>query len=113
MAKKAEMVFVNNTYAIAEKIKEKPLKVLQIIGKSLVDEIKADGKIPKKTGRLKKSLGHGVYRNEGSLQIGFKQFYAPFVLGQNDPITPVVKRNSENIKDLIAKALDEIRKEKT
>lgn len=113
MPKKAEMVFVNNTTAITQKLVEKPLKVLQIIGKSLVDEIKADGNIPVRTGKLKKSLGHGVYRNTGALQIGFKMFYAPFVLGNNDPIKPVVVRNAETIKELIGKALDEIRKEKT
>jgi hypothetical protein len=50
-------------------------------------------------------------KKERDLQIGFKAFYAPFVLEHNDPLRPVVVKNAELIKQMIGKAIDEISKE--
>lgn len=109
MARKREpFTFQSNIYNVGVKIQETPYKVLNILGQNLVKEIRTN--VPKRTGRLKKSLGYWARKKEKDLQIGFKIFYAPFVLRNNDPIKPVVVKNAQLIQDIIKKALDEIGK---
>lgn len=91
------------------KVEDAPQKVLNTIGQNLVKEIRPT--VRKKSGRLRKSLGYWARREEKDLQIGFKIFYAPFVVDRTgDPIKPVVEKNIKYIGELIGQALDAIRK---
>jgi hypothetical protein len=110
MAKKEPFKFESNLNKIIPKIEETPEKVLNVIGQNLVKEIKPN--VTKKTGRLVKSLGYWARKQEKDLQIGFKLFYAPFVFKHEDPIKPVVVKNAQLIKDMIAQAIDEIGKKR-
>ena len=118
--------FVNNTEKVIEKIKEKPSKVLNIIGQNLVKETKANIKSSKSSrrGLLAHSLGYWARKKERDLQIGFKMSIVanphkvgPGIVGdmitrkEPDPILPVVKKNIDLIVKLIGEALDEIRRE--
>lgn len=107
MAKK-QFTFESNLDKIIPKIEETPEKVLNVIGQNLVKEIRPQ--VPKKTGRLKKSLGYWARKKEKDLQIGFKIFYAPFVLGNFDILKSSVLKNAELIKEMIAKSINEIGK---
>ena len=110
MAKKEAFTFESNLDKIIPKIQDAPYRVMNTIGQNLVKEIRPN--VPKRTGRLRKSLGYWARKKERDLQIGFKLFYAPFVFRTKpDPIKPVVVKNAQLIQDMIAKALDEIRKE--
>lgn len=110
MAKRQPFTFESNLEKVIGKIEEKPYKVMNTIGQNLVKEIRP--KVPKKSGTLKKSLGYWARKKERDLQIGYKAFYAPFVFRTTpDVIRPVVVKNAELIKEMINKALDEIRKE--
>ena len=108
MAKKEAFTFESNFDKISAKMEEVPEKVLNVIGQNLVKEIKPN--VPKRTGKLKKSLGYWARKTENDLQIGFKLFYAPFVFKHSDPIKPVVVKNAQLISDMIKKAIDEIGK---
>lgn len=112
MAKKA-FTFESNLDKVVPKIEETPYKVLNIIGQNLVKEVRGTLRsfYKRRSGRLDKSLGYWARKKERDLQIGFKEFYAPFVLKHNDPLKPVVVKNKELIKEMIAKAIDEIGKE--
>ncbi|MCK9191252.1 MAG: hypothetical protein M0P10_06890 [Sphaerochaetaceae bacterium] len=102
----------NNIDKVIEKIQEKPQKVLNIIGRNLVKEIKPT--IKKRTGRLRKakSLSYWARKREKDLQIGFKLFYATFVYGrENDPIKPICVKNASTIQRLVKEAIEEINKE--
>jgi len=110
MARK-QFTFENNTGKVIEQIKEKPQKVLNIVGRNLIREIRPT--IKKRTGRLKKasSLSYWARKQEKDLLIGFKLFYAPLVYGrENDPIKPIVLKNAEIIQQMVKEALDEISK---
>lgn len=125
MARK-KFEFINNTDKVIEKIKEKPTKVMNIIGSNLTREIKSEIKSSKSSrrGMLASSLGYWARKQERDLQIGFKmsivanaQQVGPGIVGdmitrkEPDPILPVVKKNIDLIVSLIGQALDEIRKE--
>lgn len=125
-ATKEPFTFVSNLDKVIPKIEEAPEKVLRTIGQNLTREIKGTLRqyYQKRTGRLDKSLGYSLNRKTYKestgewpkartpfLMIGFKMFYAPFVLTHNDPIKPVVQKNAELIKEMIGKAIDEINKE--
>lgn len=118
--------FVNNTEKVIQKIKEKPTKVLNIIGSNLISEIKSNIKSSnsRRRGMLINSLGYWARKQERDLQIGFKmsivaneQGVGPGIVGdmitrkEPDPILPVVKKNVDLIVQMIGKALDEIRRE--
>ena len=107
--KREPFTFESNIHKIVPKIEEAPYKVLNIIGQNIVKEVRP--KVPKRSGRLRKSLGYWARKREKDLQIGFKIFYAPFVFKHEDPIKPVVIKNAQLIQDMIAKAIDEINKE--
>ena len=115
MAKKKRepFTFESNLNKVIPRIEESPYKVLNIIGQTLVKEVRGTLRqyYKKRTGRLDKSLGYWARKKEKDLQIGFKLFYAPFVLDHNDPLKPVVEKNKYIIQDMIAKAIDEINKE--
>lgn len=110
MAKKTrkQFTFESNVDKIIPEIGAAPAKVLNIIGQNLVKEIRPN--VPRRSGRLRKSLSYWVRKKEKDLQIGFKVFYAPFALKHNDPIKPVVIKNKELIAKMIAEALNEIGK---
>lgn len=125
MARK-KFEFINNTDKVIEKIKEKPTKVMNLIGSNLTREIKSEIKSSKSSrrGMLASSLGYWARKQERDLQIGFKmsivanaQEVGPGIVGdmitrkEPDPILPVVKKNVDLIVSLIGQALDEIRKE--
>lgn len=118
--------FINNTDKVIEKIKEKPSKVMNIIGSNIVRETKANLKASNSSrrGMLISSLGYWARKKERDLQIGFKMSIVenkadvgPGIVGamitrqEEDPILPVVKKNIDLIQELIAQALDEIRRE--
>ena len=115
MAKKKRepFTFESNLNKVIPRIEESPYRVLNIIGQTLVKEVRGTLRqyYKKRTGRLDKSLGYWARKKEKDLQIGFKLFYAPFVLEHNDPLKPVVEKNKYIIQDMIAKAIDEINKE--
>lgn len=113
MAKKAAFTFESNLDKVIPKIEEKPYKVMNIIGQNLVREIRGTLRqySKKRSGRLDKSLGYWARKKEKDLQIGFKMFYAPFVLEDNDPLRPVVVKNAALIKQMIATAIEEINNE--
>ncbi len=127
MAKqKVQFTFESNLDKVIEKIEDAPDKVLRTIAQNLVKEIRGTLRqyYKKRTGNLDKSLGFSQSRplykestgewpasRKPFLMIGFKRFYAPFVLEGNDPIMPVVKKNADLIKEMIGKAVDEINKE--
>ena len=115
MAKKKRepFTFESNLNKVVPRIEESPYRVLNIIGQTLVKEVRGTLRqyYKKRTGRLDKSLGYWARKKEKDLQIGFKMFYAPFVLQHNDPLKPVVEKNKYIIQDMIAKAIDEINKE--
>lgn len=115
MAKKKRepFTFESNLNKVIPRIEESPYRVLNIIGQTLVKEVRGTLRqyYKKRTGRLDKSLGYWARKKEKDLQIGFKIFYAPFVLEHNDPLKPVVEKNKYIIQDMIAKAIDEINKE--
>ena len=115
MAKKKRepFTFESNLNKVVPRIEESPYRVLNIIGQTLVKEVRGTLRqyYKKRTGRLDKSLGYWARKKEKDLQIGFKLFYAPFVLEHNDPLKPVVEKNKYIIQDMIAKAIDEINKE--
>lgn len=123
---KEPFTFVSNIDKVIPKIEEAPEKVLRTIAQNLRREIKGTLRqyYRKRTGDLDKSLGYSqnrkLYKESTGewpktrtpfLMIGFKKFYAPFVLKHNDPIMPVVKKNADLIKEMIGKAIDEINKE--
>ena len=107
MAKKV-FTFESNLDKIIDKIEDTPEKVLNVIGQNVVKEVKPN--VPKRSGKLKKSLGYWARKKEKDLQIGFKQFYAPFVFNHNDPIKPIVVKNAQLIADMIRKAINDIGK---
>lgn len=118
--------FINNTDKVIEKIKEKPYRVLNLIGSNLVRETKTNIKASNSSrrGMLASSIGYWARKKERDLQIGFKMSIVaneagagPGIVGnmitrqEPDPILPVVKKNIDLIQELIGKALDEIRRE--
>lgn len=111
--KKSPFTFESNLNKIVPRIEETPYKVLNIIGQTLVKEVRGTLRqfYRRRTGKLGKSLSYWARKKEKDLQIGFKMFYAPFVLEHNDPLKPVVAKNAELIKEMIGKAIDEINKE--
>ena len=115
VAKKKREPFTSesNLNKVVPRIEESPYRVLNIIGQTLVKEVRGTLRqyYKKRTGGLDKSLGYWARKEEKDLQIGFKIFYAPFVLQHNDPLKPVVEKNKYIIQDMIAKAIDEINKE--
>lgn len=127
MARKREpFTFESNLEKVVEKIEEKPNKVLATIAQNLTREIKGTLRThyQKRTGNLDKSLGYSQNRKaykdatgewptsrKPFLMIGFKKFYAPFVMEHDEPIMPVVKKNADLIQQMIGKAIDEINKE--
>lgn len=121
MAKKPKVPFEmeSNLQKITEKIHDKPYKVMNVIGQNLVREIKATTmktQFHQRRGILTKTLSYWARKNEKDLQIGFKMSI-PGIVGkmitgaESDPIKPVVVKNAQVIQDMIAVALDEIRKE--
>lgn len=116
---KAPFTFESNLEKIATKIQEKPYKVMNTVGQNLVKEIKATTMKSQFHTRRKiliKTLGYWARKNEKDLQIGFKMSI-PGIVGrmitgvESDPIKPVVVKNAQTIQNMIAVALDEIRKE--
>lgn len=114
MAKREAFTFESNLDKINEKIKDKPYRVLNVVGLSIVKEVRTTLRKYYKirTGKLDKSLGYWARKKERDLQIGFKKFYARMVIAHNDPIKPIVEKNAQNIADLITKALQEIENDK-
>lgn len=116
MAKKKEpFTFESNLEKVVTKIEDSPYRVLNVIGQNLVKEIRGTLRQYYKRrsgGRMDKSLGYWARKREKDLQIGFKIFYAPFVLENDDPLRPVVVKNAELIKQMIAKAIEEINNER-
>lgn len=119
MAKRKPFTFESNLEKITEKIQEKPYRVMNEVGKSLVREMKATTmktQFHKRSKILTKSLSYWARKKEKDLQIGFKMSI-PGIVGkmitgaEADPLKPVVLKNADIIKNMIAVALDEIRKE--
>jgi len=117
--KRQPFTFESNLDYVIPKIEEKPARVMNIIGQQLVREIKAttlNSQFHARRGILKKTLGYWARRREKDLQIGFK-LSIPGIVGkmmtgqEQDPIKPVVVKNAELIKEMIGKAIDEIRGE--
>lgn len=128
MARKAKTAFTfeSNLEKVVSKIKEKPYKVMGVIGGNLVREIKATTiktQFNRRRALLAKTLqwayGYDMAKSKKdttSLQIGFKMSI-PGIVGkmmsraEEDPIKPVVIKNADLIKSMIAQAIDEINKE--
>jgi len=115
MARKKKEAFTweSNVDKVIAKVQDKPQRVMNIIGLTLVKETRATLRrfYGNRTGDLDKSLGYWARKNEKDLQIGFKKFYAPMALDGADPIKPIVIKNKDMIVNTIAQALQEIEKE--
>jgi hypothetical protein len=119
MSKKREpFTFESNLDKITLKIEETPQKVLNIVGKNLVKEIKSTTmktQFHQRRAILTKTLGFWARKREKDLQIGFK-LSIPGIIGkmitgqEEDPIKPVVVKNAQIIQDMIKTAIDEIGK---
>jgi hypothetical protein len=119
MAKKREpFTFESNLDKIVPKIEEAPAKVLNIVGKNLVKEIKSTtmkSQFHQRKSILTKTLGFWARKREKDLQIGFKMSI-PGIVGnmitgkETDPIKPVVVKNAQIISDMIKVTIDEIGK---
>ena len=118
MARKAKQPFTfeSNVDKVSAKIEEVPEKVLNVIGQNLVREIRATTlkqQFHLRRGLLSKSLGYWARKKEKDLQIGFKMSI-PGIIGrmvtgaEADPLKPVVIKNAELIKEMIALAINEI-----
>lgn len=111
---KQPFTFEDNFDKVSEQIQEAPHKVMSIIGANLVKDIRPTLKPfykDRKDRRLSRSLGYWARKKEGDLQIGFKMFYAPFVMERGkEPLTPAVIRNKDMIASLIAEALRKVGK---
>lgn len=123
---KSAFTFESNLEKVVSKIKEKPYKVMGVIGGNLVREIKATTmktQFHRRRALLAKTLewayGYDMAKSKKdttSLQIGFKMSI-PGIVGkmmsraEEDPLKPVVLKNAELIKSMIAQAIDEINKE--
>ncbi len=109
---KQPFTFEDNFDKVSEQIQEAPHKVMNIIGANLVKDIRPHLKThysDRKGRRLSRSLGYWARKKEGDLQIGFKMFYAPFVMERGkEPLTPAVIRNKDMIVQLIAEALRKV-----
>ena len=117
----------SNIPKVIKKIEEKPQKVMNIIGSSLAKEIRTTtlkSQYKTRYSMIAKSLGYWARKREKDLQIGFKMSIVankygagPGIVGgimsgaEADPIKPVVLKNAELIKDMIAVALKEIERE--
>lgn len=119
MAKREPFTFESNLGKVITKIQEKPQKVMNTIGQNLVREVKSTtmkSQFHQRSAILTKTLGYWARKQEKDLQIGFKMSI-PGIVGrmitgqEEDPIKPVVVKNAQLIQDMIAVALDEIRKE--
>lgn len=117
--KKAPFTMESNLDKITAKIQEKPYRVMNVVGQNIVREMKAttmNSQFHQRKKILKKTLGYWARKQEKDLQIGFKMSI-PGIVGkmltgqESDPIKPVVLKNSKVIQELLATALDEIRKE--
>ena len=117
----------SNLDKIITKVQEKPQKVMNIIGQSLVREIKATtlkSMYNQRTKILTKTLGYWARKKEKDLQIGFKASITknPYGVGPGlvgdmmskhvDPIKPVVQKNIDLYQKLIGEALAEIETDK-
>ena len=127
MAKRKPFTLESNIPKVIKKIEEKPFRVMNIIGLSLVKEIKATtlkSQYNTRSKMLAGSLGYWARKREKDIQIGFKMSITknaygagPGIVGgimsgrERDPLKPVVLKNAKIIQDMIAVALDEIRKE--
>jgi hypothetical protein len=132
MPKKPKLNYESRVALAKEKIKEKPQRALQEIGKFLVKEIRKStpkfsetrryknksGKlITVKPGGLRRSIGYWYRKKEGDLQIGSKAFYAWLVeygdhnRSKNPFLMPSVMKNVSVIQDMIKEALKELNKE--
>jgi hypothetical protein len=120
MARKAKepFTFESNLSKILPKIEETPEKVLNIVGKNLVKEIKATtmkSQFHQRRAILTKTLGFWARKKEKDLQIGFKMSI-PGIVGnmitgkEADPIKPIIVKNAQIIQDMVRVAIDEIGK---
>jgi hypothetical protein len=116
MSKRQPFTFESNLDKIVPKIEDTPGKVLSIVGRNLVKEIKSTtmkSQFHQRRAILIKTLGYWARKKEKDLQIGFKMSI-PGIVGnmitgkEADPIKPVVVKNAQIIKDMIRAAIDEI-----
>lgn len=117
--KREPFTFESNIHKVIPKLEEKPQRVMNVIGQNLVREIRATtmkSQFHQRQKILSKTLGYWARKREKDLQIGFKMSI-PGIVGkmmtgqEQDPIKPVVIKNSKLIQDMIAKAIEEINKE--
>jgi len=120
MARKKKEAFTweSNVDKVIAKVQEKPQRVMNIIGQTIVKEVKATTlkqMYGRRTKILSMNLAYWARKQEKDLQIGFKMsipdIIKEMVVGTLDPIKPVVIKNKELIANTITQALDEINKE--
>jgi HK97 gp10 family phage protein len=127
----AKMTYESRVEKAKAAISAKPYRVLQEIGKFLVQRVKANvrsstkvrtyfrygKKIKVSPGRLKKSIGYWARKREKDLQIGSKAFYASWVEkgssnNRAEPfLTPTVEAEINTIQELVASVYKELEKE--
>lgn len=110
---KSQITFENNFDLISKAVEAAPKSVMKEIGKQIASETR--NKLDKRTGRLRKSLGYWVRKQEGDLQIGyynnyldskkFAAFYKEAVIEDNNPLVDVVRNNQSSISKLMGEAL--------
>lgn len=126
---KEPFTFESNIDKVVAKIEEKPKRAMAIIGQNLVKEIKATSMKSQMNRRYKfmTKYPNGIQwawgwdaanhrKDKASIVLGFK-ISIPGMIGkimtgqEPDPIKPVVAKNANLIKEMVGKALDEIREE--
>lgn len=125
--KMKEWTLESNLDKVIDLVESKPAGVMGIIGAKLRKEIQSttlQTQYKTRTKIMQKSLQYWARKREKDLQIGFKMsieknpsgvgrgIVGGIITGQEpDPIKSVVVKNKDYIQQIIAKALDEIRKE--
>ena len=112
----AKYTYESNFDLTREAIKAAPRQVMAKIGKMIRDDVK--NRLPRKTGRLKRSVGYWARKKEGDLQVGFfdnfndkkkwAAFYREAVQAENNPLFDVVRERRSQIVQLIGEALNQI-----
>lgn len=113
---RAKYTYESNFDLTREAIKVAPTQVMAKIGKMIVADVR--NRLPRKTGRLKRSIGYWARKKEQNLQVGYYDnfndkkkwaaFYREAVQAENNPLNDVIRERKNDIVQLIGEALNQI-----
>jgi hypothetical protein len=112
----AKYTYESNFDLTREAIKAAPRQVMAKIGKMIATDVR--NRLPKQTGRIKRSIGYWARKKEGDLQVGFYNnfndkkkwaaWYREAVEADNNPLFDAVQQRRSQIVQLIGEALAQI-----